>query len=290
MVLNTAEQDDKGNVTERTDIDQGCENEMNKQDSENLGNKLSAVDQESDEIVKINMQESTVTTQEPKDADAGKEVREASESSLALDSEKLHADDRCQEDESPINRIHSEILELTRKLSLPETGLLNLIRATEEAENEAKRQSEAAIAASPSKESLLLRAMAEHGSTDFSVYGALRGMSPRDPKALSTSPSKVPKTPVVPSSTNLQSEAGGKASIENESLNTSPRKDRGATMNSESVVTGDVASQMQRADDLSKTAGKETEAKRSEVTSDRDLPGMLQMSLLIFQIICKEND
>lgn len=288
MVLNTAEQDDKGNVTERTDIDQGCENEMNKQDSENLGNKLSAVDQESDEIVKINMQEST--TQEPKDADAGKEVREASESSLALDSEKLHVDDRCQEDESPINSIHSEILELTRKLSLPETGLLNLIRATEEAENEAKRQSEAAIAASPSKESLLLRAMAEHGSTDFSVYGALRGTSPRDPKALSTSPSKVPKTPVVPSSTNLQSEALGKASIENESLNTSPRKDRGATMNSESVVTGDVASQMQRADDLSKTAGKETEAKRSEVTSDRDLLGMLQMSLLIFQIICKEND
>lgn len=289
MVLNNAEQDDKGNVTERTDIDQGCEDEVNKQDSENLGNELSAVDQESDEIVKINVQESA--TQEPKDADAGKEVREVTESSLALDSEKLHVDDRCQEDESPINRIHSEILELTRKLSLPETGLLNLIRATEEAENEAKRQSEAAVAASPSKESLLLRAMAEHGSTDFSVYGALRGTSPRDPKALSTSPSKVPKTPVVPSSTNLQREAGGETSIENESLNTSPsRKDRGATMNSESVVTGDVASQIQRADDLSKTAGKETEAKRSEVTSDRDLLGVLQMSLLIFQIICQEND
>lgn len=274
MVLSAAEQDDKGNVTERTDIDQGCEDEVNKQDSKNLGNESSAIDQESDEIVKINVPEST--SQELEDADAGKEAREVTESSLALDSEKLHGDDRCQEDESPINRIHSEILELTRKLSLPETGLLNLIRATEEAENEAKRQSEAAVAASLSKESLLLRAIAEHGSTDFSVYGALRGTSPRDPKALSTSPSKVPKTPVVPSSTNLQNEVGGKTSIENESLNTSPRKDKAATINSESVVTGDVALQIQRADNLSKTAVKETEVKTSEVTSDRDLLGVLQ--------------
>lgn len=71
------------------------------------------------------------------------EVLKTSISAPALASGRVAVD---SEEDSAINRIHSEILELTRRISQPEVGLLNLIRATEEAENEAKRLQELASA------------------------------------------------------------------------------------------------------------------------------------------------
>ena len=176
------------------------------------------------------------------------------------------------EEDSAINKIHSEILELTRRISMPEAGILNLIRATEEAENEAKRQQEAAVAASyQSKESLLLWAMAGHGGRDFSIQGALRG--------LSTSP-HVSKTPGVTRKVTLQSDEGGKASVGNrESLDTSPKKDGTVTVtvNSETGADGDVSVKPQTAEELPQTAGKGTETWKSAVT-DRDILGLLKIN------------
>ena len=197
------------------------------------------------------------------------------------DVEKLQTESTDGEMDSPINRIHSEILELTRRISLPEAGILNLLRATEEAENEAKRQLEAAASSSPSKESLLLRAMAEHGSTDFSIHGAFRGLSSRDAKQTSTSPWAA-KAPAVSSKTKLQGDEGGKASVaEKESFSTSPRKDRTITMNSEMGASGDVNAKPQTAEELPQTAGKGTETRKSEGT-DRDMLGMFSFIIFSF--------
>ena len=189
------------------------------------------------------------------------------------DAEEVKTEGTTDGEDSPINRIHSEILELTRKISMPEAGILNLIRATEEAENEAKRQNEAAAAAaSPSKESLLLRAMAEHGGSDFSIHGAFRGLSSRDPKQSSASP-WVSKSPAASSKAKLQSDEGGKVSVaEKESVSTSPKKDRTVTVNSEMTVPGDVNVKSQSTEELPQTAGKGTETGRSEIT-DREMLG-----------------
>ena len=181
------------------------------------------------------------------------------------------------EGDSPINRIHSEILELTRKISMPEAGILNLIRAAEEAQNEAKRQQEAAVAASsPSKESLLLKAMAEHGSGDFSIQGAFRGLSPRDLKQISTGP-HVSKSPTITTKATLQGDEGGKASVgDKESLGTSTKKDITITLNSEMGAPDDVSVKPQIAEELSQTTDKGTETRKSEMT-DRDMLGLVKI-------------
>ena len=282
VILNAAEEHDETDDKEQqTEFDK---DELDKQDNDDAEKELSgiklAVDYESNEAVNENVQGGI--SEEHKDEDAViKDVGVVAASSSALDTEKQQTEERDEEeDESPISRIHSEILALTRKISLPEAGLLNLIRATKEAENEAKRQNEAAVASSPSKESMLLRALAEHGSADFSVYGAFRGVSSRDAKQSSTNPSKVSKTPAVGSKAKWQNEEGEKTSTKKESVSTSPRQDRTVTMNSESVAMGEATGQVQTADDLSKTVGKEIDTRlRSEGTSDRDLLGLLHLYL-----------
>lgn len=161
---------------------------------------------------------------------------------------------------------------------MPEAGILNLIRATEEAENEAKRQQEiAASALSPSKETLLLWARAGHGSGDFSIQGAFRGLSSlRDLKQTSSSP-YVSKTPAaVARKATLPSDEGGKVSVgDKEGLDTSPKKDRMITMNSEMGAPGDMSVKPQTAEELPQTAGKGTETRKSEMT-DRDMLGLFK--------------
>lgn len=280
MILNPAEEDnDSDNKEERSEVNQECEDDLDTHDIGDAAEEISgtdiAVDHETNEPGHENAQGGK--SEEQKDEDKEKAVGVATASSSALDTDKLQMEETDGEYESPINRIHSEILELTRKISLPEAGLLNLIRATEEAENEAKKQQEAAAASSPSKESLLLRAIAEHGSADFSLYGAVSGVSTRDPKQSSTSP-WVSKTPAVGSKPKLQNEEGGKTSVpEREGFSTSPRKDRTVTLNGESVTAGDANVQAQAAEELSRTAGKETETRRSETTTDRDMLGKLHV-------------
>lgn len=199
------------------------------------------------------------------------EVLKTSISAPALASGKMAVD---SEEDSPINRIHSEILELTRRISQPEVGLLNLIRATEEAENEAKRLQEMASAASPARESLLLRAMAERGGTSFSIQGALRGLSPRDPKQLTSTSPMMPKPPVPAVKTKLQSDETNRARVsveEKESSSTSPKKDRGMAMNSEMSAPAEINAKPQEAE-LPQTASKGTVTRRSGVT-EMDVSG-----------------
>ena len=289
VILNTAEEgDDK---EEKSEIKQGDEDKLEKQGSDDAGEEFSrpieiAVNYESNEPVNENIDGGT--NEELNYENAEKDIGLATASSSALDIGELQTEERVEEDESPISRIHSEILELTRKISLPEAGLLNLIRATEEAENEAKRQQESRTASSPSKESLLLRALAEHGNTDFSVYGAVRGVPPQEPKQTSTSPPRVSKAAATGSKTKLQNDDGGKISAtEKESLGTSLGKDRTVTLNSEGVATGDVNAQAQTADELPKTADKGTETGRSEVTTDRDMLGVLHdLYMFIYFFSC----
>lgn len=199
------------------------------------------------------------------------EVLKSSISAPALASGKMAVD---SEEDSPINRIHSEILELTRRISQPEVGLLNLIRATEEAENEAKRLQEMASAASPARESLLLRAMAERGGTGFSIQGALRGLSPRDPKQLTSTSPMMPKPPVPAVKTKLQSDETNRARVsveEKKSSSTSPKKDRGMAMNSEMSAPAEINAKPQEAE-LPQTASKGTVTRRSGVT-EMDVSG-----------------
>ena len=199
------------------------------------------------------------------------EVLKTSISAPALVSGKMAVD---SEEDSPINRIHSEILELTRRISQPEVGLLNLIRATEEAENEAKRLQEMASAASPARESLLLRAMAERGGTGFSIQGALRGLSPRDPKQLTSTSPMMPKPPIPAIKTKLQSDETNRARVsveEKESSSTSPKKDRGMAMNSEMSAPAEINAKPQEAE-LPQTASKGTVTRRSGVT-EMDVSG-----------------
>lgn len=272
-ILNLAENEaDVDDGDEGLEFNQSYDNGMNIQEDADVGDELDdveiPVDYESSGAVHENTNTGTDEERQEENNDKG------------FEDVKTEVTDG--EEDSPINRIHSEILELTRKISMPEAGILNLIRATEEAENEAKRQQEVSAAASSlSKESLLLKAMAEHGSADFSIQGAFRGLSPRDLKQTSTSP-YVSKTPAVTSKAKLQSE-GGKASVgDKESLGTSPQKDRTITTNSEIGAPGDVSVKLQTAEELPQTAGKGTETRRSEVT-DRDMLGLFKIMNYMYQ-------
>lgn len=273
-ILNLAENEaDVDDGDEGLEFNQSYDNGMNIQEDADVGDELDdveiPVDYESSGAVHENTNTGTDEERQEENNDKG------------FEDVKTEVTDG--EEDSPINRIHSEILELTRKISMPEAGILNLIRATEEAENEAKRQQEVSAAASSlSKESLLLKAMAEHGSADFSIQGAFRGLSPRDLKQTSTSP-YVSKTPAVTSKAKLQSEEGGKASVgDKESLGTSPQKDRTITTNSEIGAPGDVSVKLQTAEELPQTAGKGTETRRSEVT-DRDMLGLFKIMNYMYQ-------
>lgn len=273
-ILNLAENEaDVDDGDEGLEFNQSYANGMNIQEDTDVGDELDdveiPVDYESSGAVHENTNTGTDEERQEENNDKG------------FEDVKTEVTDG--EEDSPINRIHSEILELTRKISMPEAGILNLIKATEEAENEAKRQQEVSAAASSlSKESLLLKAMAGHGSADFSIQGAFRGLSPRDLKQTSTSP-YVSKTPAVTSKAKLQSEEGGKASVgDKESLGTSPQKDRTITTNSEIGAPGDVSVKPQTAEELPQTAGKGTETRRSEVT-DRDMLGLFKIMNYMYQ-------
>ncbi|XP_020617286.1 uncharacterized protein LOC110055245 isoform X2 [Orbicella faveolata] len=247
---------------------------MNMQDDAVIGDELDDVEipvqYESSGVVQEDTNAGTKEVQQEENTAKDFEVSVVKTSFSTHDVEDAKTEGTEGEEDSPINRIHSEILELTKRISRPEAGILNLIRATEEAENEAKRQQEVAAAAlSPSKESLLLWAMAGHGSGDFSIQGAFRGLSPLDLKQMSTSP-YVSKTPAVIRKATLQSDEGGKASVgDKESLDTSPKKDKAITMNSEMGASGDVSVKPQTAEELPQT-GKGTETRKSEMT-DRDM-------------------
>lgn len=263
VILNTTEEDGSDGREESSEVKQGCDENLEEQENEETGGELGnieiTVDQKSNELIHENMQraESEVRKDEYKEKDG------------RLDGA---TEDQEMEEESPINRIHSEILEMTRKLSLPEKGLLNLIRAAEEAENEAKRQQEAAVTASPSKERLLLHAMAEQVNTDFSLYGAFKGVTSHDSKQLSNP--RTSRTTAVSSKTKLQNE-GETADAEKESLSTSPRKDKAIALNGEGPV-GDTSAVAQEASELPNAAGKEIE----RITIERDLLGVLNVLYL----------
>lgn len=281
VILNTAEEEVCHNKDVSSEVKQRGNDELEKQENDDdAGGESTSVeitaDYKNNEPVNENVQRETCKEQKAEEKERDFGLAAAAASWPVLETDKVKAEEQDGEEDSPVNRIHSEILELTRKISLPEVGLLNLIRATEEAENEAKRQQEAAAGSSPSRESFLLRAMAEHGGMDFSLHGGLKGVTRRDPKQ-SCSPSPwVPKTPIVGSKTRSQNDEGGKTSTaEKESFSTSPRKDRTVTLNSEGVAT-DVVAKPQTADELVKTAGKgPTETRRSLATTDRDMLGML---------------
>lgn len=285
-ILNLAENEaDVDDGDEGLEFNQSYDNGMNIQEDADVGDELDdveiPVDYESSGAVHENTNTGTDEERQEENNDKGFEAVKTSFPTHDVEDVKTEVTDG--EEDSPINRIHSEILELTRKISMPEAGILNLIRATEEAENEAKRQQEVAAAASSlSKESLLLKAMAGHGSADFSIQGAFRGLSPRDLKQTSTSP-YVSKTPAITSKAKLQSEEGGKASVgDKESLGTSPQKDRTITTNSEIGAPGDVSVKPQTAEELPQTAGKGTETRRSEVT-DRDMLGLFKIMNYMYQ-------
>lgn len=191
-------------------------------------------------------------------------------SSSALNTEKVLETEQENEDESPVSRIHSQILELTRKISLPETGLLNLIRATEEAENEAKCQREGTVASSLSKESIIRHALADYGSSKVSVFEALKSAVRQDPKqsVLVLNPD-VSKTSTLLSKTMLHGDEVVKTT--SDEVDTGTRKDQvAAPLKSDStMVDGNV--QIPTAGALPKLEDKErTDARRSQETSDRD--------------------
>ena len=202
-----------------------------------------------------------------------KDVALTAISSSALNTEKALETEQENEDESPVSRIHSQILELTRKISLPETGLLNLIRATEEAENEAKRQREGAVASSLSKESIIRHALADYGSSEVSVFEALKSAVRQDPKqsVLVLNPD-VSKTSTIPSKTMVHADEVVKTT--SNEVDTGTRKDQvAAPLKSDStMVDGNV--QIPTAGELPKLEDKErTDARRSQETSDRDFLG-----------------
>lgn len=271
LTESNSDSDDGGKESEVNQRSEDASADIHELDA-NIQDESRGVDfVENGEAVKGNT--NTETDGQLKDENTEKYFEEVLKTSFSAPVVLTSLSDRMGSDEdSPINRIHSEILELTRRISQPEAGLLNLIRATEEAENEAKRQQELAAAASPSRESLLLRAMAEHGATDFSIQGALRGLSSRDPKLLTSTSPIAPKTPAPINKTKLQSDDRGKPAVtEKESLSTSPRKDRGVMLNSEISAHAESNIKPQTAE-LPQAAGKGTETRRSEV-AETDMLG-----------------
>lgn len=282
-ILNLAENEaDSDEGDEGLVVHQSYDGSMNMQEDANLGYELDdveiPVEYDSSGVVQEDTNTGTEEVHPEETTEKDFQVSVVNTSFSTHDVEDTKTEGTEGEEDSPINRIHSEILELTRKISKPEAGILNLIRATEEAENEAQRQQETAVAAlSPSKESLLLWARAGHGGRDFSIQGAFRGLSPRDLKQTSTSP-YVSKTPAaVTSKAPLLSDEGGKVSVgDKESLDTSSKKDRMNTMNSDMGGPGDVSVKPQTGEELPQTAGKGTETRKSEMT-DRDMLGLFKI-------------
>ena len=282
-ILNLAENEaDSDEEDEGLVANQSYDDSTNMQENANVGYELDdveiPVEYESSGVVQEDTNTGTEEVHPEETTEKVFQVSVVNTSFSTHDVEDTKTEGTEGEEDSPINRIHSEILELTRKISMPEAGILNLIRVTEEAENEAQRQQETAVAAlSPSKESLLLWARAGHGSGDFSIQGAFRGLSPRDLKQTSTSP-YVSKTPAaVTRKATLLSDEGGKVSVGNkESLDTSPKKDRMNTMNSEMGGPSDVSVKPQTGEELPQTAGKGTETRKSEMT-DRDMLGLFKI-------------
>ena len=282
-IRNLAENEaDSDGEDERLAVNQSYDDDMNMQEGANIGHELNdvevPVEYESSGVVQEDANAGIEEVHREENTEKEFQVSVVNTSFSTHDVEDTKTEGTEGEEDSPLNRIHSEILELTRKISLPEAGILNLIRATEEAENEAKRQQETAVAAlSPSKESLLLWARAGHGGGEFSIQGAFRGLSSRDLKQTSTSP-YVSKTPAaVTRKATLLSEEGGKVSVgDKESLDTRPKKDRMIAMNSEMDAPGDMGVKPQTGEELPQTAGKGTETRKSEMT-DRDMLGMFKI-------------
>lgn len=193
--------------------------------------------------------------------------------SSALNTQKALEREPENEDESPVSRIHSQILELTRKISLPEAGLLNLIRATEEAENEAKRQREGAVTSSLSKESIIRHAMADYGSSEISVFEALKSAVCQDPKQSVPFPNPdVSKTSTIPSNNMLHGDEVVKSTSTEVDTGTSKDQVAAPLKSDNTVVDGNV--RIPTAGELPRLEDKErTDARRSQETSDRDFLG-----------------
>ena len=282
-ILNiTKNEADSGEEDDGLAVNQSNNDGMNMQEGANVGYELDdaeiPVEYKSSGVVQEGTNAGTEEVHQEENTEKDFQISVVKTSVSAHDGEDTKTEGTKEEEDSPINRIHSEILELTRKISLPEAGILNLIRATEEAENEAKRQQETAVAAlSPSKESLLLWARAGHGSGDFSIQGAFSGLSPRDLKQTSTGP-YVSKTPAAATrKATLPSDERGKVSVgDKKSLDTSPKKDRMITMSSEMDALGDVSVKPQTGEEVPHTAGKGTETRKSEMT-DRDMLGLFKI-------------
>lgn len=286
-ILNLAENDTNVHVLVLDEEDEGLEvkyesydDSMNMQGDVNadieLDNVVIPVEHESSGgVVDVNP-DNAGTDEVHLEENTEKDFQAVKTSFSTHDVEDAKAEKTDAEEDSSIDRIHSEILELARKISMPEAGILNLIRATEEAENEAKRQQEAGVAASPSKESLLLKAMAGHGSADFSIHGAFHGLSSRDVKQTSTSP-YVSKTQASTKKAALQGDEGGKTSLgDKESLGTGPKKDKTIAMSSEVGAPGGASVKPETSEEQLQTSGKGTETRKSEMI-DRDMLGLFKI-------------
>lgn len=286
-ILNLAENDTNVHVLVLDEEDEGLEvkyesydDSMNMQGDVNadieLDNVVIPVEHESSGgVVDVNP-DNAGTDEVHLEENTEKDFQAVKTSFSTHDVEDAKAEKTDAEEDSSIDRIHSEILELARKISMPEAGILNLIRATEEAENEAKRQQEAGVAASPSKESLLLKAMAGHGSADFSIHGAFHGLSSRDVKQTSTSP-YVSKTQASTKKAAMQGDEGGKTSLgDKESLGTGPKKDKTIAMSSEVGAPGGASVKPETSEEQLQTSGKGTETRKSEMI-DRDMLGLFKI-------------
>lgn len=286
-ILNLAENDTNVHVLVLDEEDEGLEvkyesydDSMNMQGDVNadieLDNVVIPVEHESSGVVVDVNPDNAGTDEVHLEENTEKDFQAVKTSFSTHDVEDAKAEKTDAEEDSSIDRIHSEILELARKISMPEAGILNLIRATEEAENEAKRQQEAGVAASPSKESLLLKAMAGHGSADFSIHGAFHGLSSRDVKQTSTSP-YVSKTQASTKKAALQGDEGGKTSLgDKESLGTGPKKDKTIAMSSEVGAPGGASVKPETSEEQLQTSGKGTETRKSEMI-DRDMLGLFKI-------------
>lgn len=286
-ILNLAENDTNVHVLVLDEEDEGLEvkyesydDSMNMQGDVNadieLDNVVIPVEHESSGVVVDVNPDNAGTDEVHLEENTEKDFQAVKTSFSTHDVEDAKAEKTDAEEDSSIDRIHSEILELARKISMPEAGILNLIRATEEAENEAKRQQEAGVAASPSKESLLLKAMAGHGSADFSIHGAFHGLSSRDVKQTSTSP-YVSKTQASTKKAALQGDEGGKTSLgDKESLGTGPKKDKTIAMSSEVGAPGGTSVKPETSEEQLQTSGKGTETRKSEMI-DRDMLGLFKI-------------
>lgn len=286
-ILNLAENDTNVHVLVLDEEDEGLEvkyesydDSMNMQGDVNadieLDNVVIPVEHESSGVVVDVNPDNAGTDEVHLEENTEKDFQAVKTSFSTHDVEDAKAEKTDAEEDSSIDRIHSEILELARKISMPEAGILNLIRATEEAENEAKRQQEVGVAASPSKESLLLKAMAGHGSADFSIHGAFHGLSSRDVKQTSTSP-YVSKTQASTKKAALQDDEGGKTSLgDKESLGMGPKKDKTIAMSSEVGAPGGTSVKPETSEEQLQTSGKGTETRKSEMI-DRDMLGLFKI-------------